>query len=247
MAPDHRLLILSCSERKRSEPDLLPAIERYDGPPFRVLRKFLRERLREAQSLDIFILSAEFGLIPAGHPIPYYDHRMTPGRAHDLQPLVLYKLKEILDGGRYHELFISVGRDYLQALAGYSSLIPGGLRLILSTGTQGRKLGQLRDWLYGSPPMLRPKQDTSLKKGHARIRGIEITMTSQQVLDVARQALVEGRGDPVRYQGWYVQVDDQRAAPKWLVSQLTGLPVSAFVTGEARRILEQLGIELVRV
>jgi len=67
------------------------------------------------------------------------------------------------------------------------------------------------------------------------------------VINVARQALAEGRGDPSRYQSWYVPIDGQRVSPKWLVSQLTGLPVSAFVTGEARRLLEQLGIEVMRV
>src|SRR5262245_4306372 len=37
------LLIMACSQRKRSEPNLLPAIERYDGVHFRVLRKAQRE------------------------------------------------------------------------------------------------------------------------------------------------------------------------------------------------------------
>ena len=42
MTADHRLLILSCSQRKRPDRVLLPALERYDGPVFRMLRKFLR-------------------------------------------------------------------------------------------------------------------------------------------------------------------------------------------------------------
>jgi hypothetical protein len=37
------MLILACSRRKRPDEGLLPAIERYDGPAFRVLRRFLRE------------------------------------------------------------------------------------------------------------------------------------------------------------------------------------------------------------
>lgn len=56
MASDCRLLILSCSQRKRSTSNLLPAIERYDGPAFQVLRKFLREFPLEAESLDVYIL-----------------------------------------------------------------------------------------------------------------------------------------------------------------------------------------------
>ena len=40
--PD-RMLILACSRRKRPDEGLLPAIERYDGPALRVVRRFLRE------------------------------------------------------------------------------------------------------------------------------------------------------------------------------------------------------------
>jgi hypothetical protein len=33
------LLILACSQRKRPDPGLLPAIERYDGVNFRIFEK----------------------------------------------------------------------------------------------------------------------------------------------------------------------------------------------------------------
>jgi hypothetical protein len=37
------MLILACSRRKRPDEGLLPAIEPYDGPAFRMVRRFLRE------------------------------------------------------------------------------------------------------------------------------------------------------------------------------------------------------------
>ena len=37
------LLIVTCSQRKRSDPELLPALERYDGIFFRIIRKARRE------------------------------------------------------------------------------------------------------------------------------------------------------------------------------------------------------------
>ena len=80
-----RLLILGCSQKKRPDSGLLPALTRYDGPMFRVLRKFLRECPGEAQGLEIYILSAEFGLIPASQPIPNYDRRMTLQQANILR------------------------------------------------------------------------------------------------------------------------------------------------------------------
>jgi hypothetical protein len=212
MASGRRLLILSCSQRKRPDPGLLPAIERYDGRAFRVLRKFFRERPLEMPCLDAYILSAEFGLLAANQPIPNYDRRMTPKRASDLRPQTLTTLESILKDAQYEKLFISVGKDYLQALAGYELLAPTGLKATVSTGTQGRKLAALRDWLYGSPPSLPRKPVHMPEQGKVCIRGVEITLTPEQVLEVARQALIEGRGDPTRYQSWYVQVDDQRVA-----------------------------------
>ncbi len=39
-----RLLVLACSARKRFEACALPAIERYDGVNFRILKKLQREQ-----------------------------------------------------------------------------------------------------------------------------------------------------------------------------------------------------------
>jgi hypothetical protein len=66
-------------------------------------------------------------------------------------------------------------------------------------------------------------------------------------MEIARQAIVDNPQNATNYQSWYIQIDDQRVAPKWLVSQLTGLPVSDFVTTDARRLLAQLGFEVKRV
>lgn len=237
------LLILACSQRKRADQGLLPAIARYNGPSFQVLRKFLRSCPGSAHALDVYILSARFGLIPASQAIPNYDFRMTPQQASKLNSQVLAKLKRVLRGRKYGRLLVSVGKDYLQALAGYQSLIPPDLKVTISISPPGRKLSELQDWLYGDAP----QTSTPSRTGAARIRGIEIKLTSEQVLDIACQALARGEGNPDSYHSWYVRVNGQRVSPKWLISQLTGLPVSSFVTDEARRVLAQLGIDVVRV
>ena len=62
------LLVMGCSETKRT-PGLLPAIDRYDGSAYRVLRSYLRERewptnlsiaVLSAKSLAVFILTIFF-------------------------------------------------------------------------------------------------------------------------------------------------------------------------------------------
>ena len=111
-----RLLILSCSERKRPIQGLLPALERYNGPAYQVLNKFLRVHPSEAQSLDVYILSAEFGLISASEPIPDYDRRMASQRVEELQQPTLNELKQILIDKQYEEFFINLGKDYLTGI-----------------------------------------------------------------------------------------------------------------------------------
>jgi cytoplasmic iron level regulating protein YaaA (DUF328/UPF0246 family) len=86
-----RVLILACSARKKVAESLMPAIERYDGPSFRVLRKFLRTSTEE---VGIWILSAEFGLIPSCEPIPWYDCRMTISRARQLRGPTIKRLQD---------------------------------------------------------------------------------------------------------------------------------------------------------
>ncbi|MEG3905388.1 hypothetical protein QUB19_10500 [Microcoleus sp. B4-C5] len=237
------LLILACSQRKRSDADSLPAIERYDGPTFRLLRRFLRKQ--PSARLEIYILSAKFGLIPSDYQIPNYDQRMTKMRSRQLQAEVIAKFEDILSAKSYQKLCICLGRDYLLALDKYDMLIKSGLAVRIATGSLGKKLATLHDWLYGKPPELASRQAIDLQ-GKACLKGIEVVMTAAEVLDVARQALVEGKGNPASYQSWYVLVGDRRVSPKWVVSLLTGLPVSAFHSIAARRMLQQLGVEIYR-
>lgn len=235
------LLILACSQRKRLDTESLPAIERYDGPTFRLLRRFLRKQ--PSAPLEIYILSAKFGLIPSDYLIPNYDQRMTKTRSRQLQPEVIAKFENILNAKSYQQLCICLGRDYFLALDKYDMLIKSGLAVRIATGSLGKKLATLHDWLYGKPPELANGQAIDLQ-GKACLKGIEVVMTAAEVLDVARQALVEGKGNPASYQSWYVLVGDRRVSPKWVVSLLTGLPVSDFHSIAARRMLQQLGITI---
>jgi hypothetical protein len=242
-AIDSRLLILSCSRKKRASSRLLPALERYDGPAFQVLRKFIVECPAEASKLDIRILSAKFGLIPAAQPIPCYDKVVTEHQATVLNPKVLAEMERLLTRRKYRKLLINVGQNYLPALAGYEALVSSDMEVTQALGSSGRRQTMLRDWLRGEPQLPLP----ITPQGRARIRGIEIVLTPEEVMERACRALASGDGDSQAFQSWYVQVNGHQVSPKWLVSQLAGLPVSNFVSDEARRVLAQLGIEVRRI
>ncbi len=239
-----RCLILSCSRAKREDPLPLPAVERYDGPAFRVVRQFLREADSTLRDVDVFVLSARHGLIAATTPIHNYDQRMTPARAVELRPQVLERLQELLQP-EYAEVFLSLGRSYLRAVEGFDDLVPDGTRVIVSRAPVGKRLAELKRWLYRLPegtPGPRREERPVLAVGYATLRGQRIEATAEEVLALARQALAEGRGDPWNFRGWYTLVDGEKVSTKWLVSLLSGLPVSAFQASEARRVLRRLGV-----
>lgn len=240
-----RLLILACSQRKRPHPCLLAAIDRYDGPTFRVLRRSLRTEL--PHTTDVYILSAEFGLIPASQPTPNYDRRMTIERARALRPSVVTELNKVFTNSDYVKVFICMGQIYLNALEGFDESAPPSDVTWAVTGSLGRRLSQLHDWLNGCPPLHHDAPQLTAGDRRITIRGVEIQETAAHVLDVARQGLDDNADGVNSYQSWYVSVEARRVAPKWLVSQLSGLPVSAFATGEACRVLMQLGIAVERV
>lgn len=142
----NRLLIIACCQRKNPSAGLAPAIERYDGPTFRVLRKFLREEREHA--LEIRILSAKFGLIGPGEMIPDYDCRLTADAAKRLRPTVLAKLRTVLQSSQVKAVGLCLGRDYGQVVGEIETYLPVGTRLEHLSGGLGRRLTQLRDWLH---------------------------------------------------------------------------------------------------
>jgi len=257
-----RLLILSCSQKKRPGPAPLPAIERYDGPAYRVLRKYLRSEPIAPPST--WVLSAKYGLVNADHPMQDYDQRMTEELAKALRPAIQKRLRSLLYSTTPGpgELFLYASGSYLSTLGfdqesglvGYDvrNEVSGGnnnrerpIKAKLASGRIGGRVAELRDWLYGSPPS---PPDVMPHKGAELVvfRGVELRLTVQ---DVLLRAAAEAVQDPVgaaRFEAWYVQVGERRVAPKWLVSMLSGVPVSNFRTSDARHLLAQLGIEVCR-
>ena len=139
------LLIISCSQRKVESDEFLAAIDRYDGPTYRTLRK-MRDAGIEPKNVDVFIISAKHGLIPCQKPIDNYDLRMTPERADMLRPRVQDKLKSLMDTkrGGYDQVFINLGKTYMRTLEGFHW---GLVSTMEATGGIGLKTQQMKVWL----------------------------------------------------------------------------------------------------
>jgi len=147
---NHRLLIIGCSRAKSDSREPLPAISRYDGPLFRVLRKYLRSDGANAKDLTIYVLSAEYGLIDEQCPILYYDQRMTLRRAAELRSASLVRLQGCFAVHSYHTLHLSLGRIYLSAIQGWKDLVPDVISVDIAAGSIGQRAAALKRWLWES-------------------------------------------------------------------------------------------------
>jgi hypothetical protein len=133
----NRLLVIACSGRKKPASEEMPAIERYDGPAFRVLRKFLRDR--KGPEPRILILSGKYGLLDAVTPIRDYDFRITPASADKLRPAVLKRLRKVLRAGPICSVGVCLGRDYRHAVEGLEAELPEGATVDVIGGGLGQR------------------------------------------------------------------------------------------------------------
>lgn len=136
-------MILACSATKRVDEGVLPAVERYDGPQYRVLRNRLRS-VTWPEELSVGVLSAEFGLMGGMTSIPNYDRRIDAERAGVMRAQVTTLLGE---WGRSHDaVTLWLGEEYLRAVD-LEALKSTGLVHAVVKGGIGEKLHQLRSQL----------------------------------------------------------------------------------------------------
>ena len=234
-----RALILTCSRAKRGSDDLLPALERYDGPAFRVLRRFIRDGKHPVPVVKI--ISAEYGLIDLHVPIRHYDRRMTKSRAEELRDDVAAGIAPMCRSHAITNVMVWASDPYRSAMDGCWPSLTNSVQLHVASGSIGRRVSHLREWLYGQPPCTENLQ----VEGRAVLRGVEVNATVADVVAVARRGKDDTRAS--RFETWYVPVDERKVAPKWLVSKLTGLPVADFRTADALVVLSKLGVAVERV
>lgn len=141
------LLLLACAQRKFQTPGPLPAMERYDGVNYRVLRK-LRYENRWPECCDIRIISALHGLIGPEHILGYYDLKMTRPRALYLQSQVSAGLDALLAPRPYAEIFVNLGKTYLLATQSSVELwTEPQCAVRIAAGSIGVKMAAMRQWL----------------------------------------------------------------------------------------------------
>lgn len=139
-----RLLIIPCAKDKVDRAGTMPAYKRYDGPLYRMLRKYIHD-FSNNDGLDIMILSAKYGLIAPKERIINYDQRMTPERARELAPSCKQILEDLIKKKEYERVIVNLGADYLPAIeaALQSQTIP----VTFIGGRTGQRLAEVKKWI----------------------------------------------------------------------------------------------------
>lgn len=233
-----RLLLLGCSARKRTGAGPLPALALYDGPQFRLVRRYLAGRPEQPPA--VHVLSAEHGLLRADQPLAPYDRHMTAFRARQIRSDVTSALERLLEEVPCQEVLAPLGRVYLASID--LERLTGRCDARWSTlrGTPGGKLNALYSWLHGTPPQPPGKP----RGGEPWLRGVPVPHDAGSAVAAARRALASGELPGSSPESWYVQVDDARLPVKWLAALLSGLGPDRFHTHDACRLLVQLGLQV---
>jgi len=146
-----KLLIMGCSAGKNPVECAVEASKLYKGGLWNVLNKNLggADKVPEAiggAGIDLHILSAKHGLIPADELIENYDQLLTKGRASEIlgDKKMTQNISDVL--GRYEpeNVFVAAGKDYRE-------LIKKTMNREYPTFQGARGIGdqrkQLKEWL----------------------------------------------------------------------------------------------------
>jgi len=141
------LVILGCSQRKIQTDGALPAINRYDGPVFRVIRRYLRED--PGKRPEIYVLSGKFGLIEASTRIPHYDEKLDPAGCDRLRPQINRTLRDLVCRRQFDEILIVASKLYVKLLLQSLLSIGATVRVFAAPPGNGPPLTCLHGWLRG--------------------------------------------------------------------------------------------------
>ena len=158
-----KLLVLSCSQAKRDCGGLLPALDRYDGPPYRVLRKFLRD-YQWPKDVSIGVLSARYGLFGILKGIENYDERMDAATAKAKASECSRTLKKWAPD--HQKVYLSLGRDYLPAVQPALDGLDNKKEVF--QGPIGLKMSQIKSFLNNTSPNPRMKAEVEGGTGKTR-------------------------------------------------------------------------------
>jgi hypothetical protein len=224
-----KLLILGCSKLKRL--DSGPALDIYDGPAFRLLRK--RKPLLTCD-IDVLIVSARYGLISATEPIERYDETLSTKRAQSLAPRVQEQVR-VLVSGPYDSALIAAPSAYVNLLP-LGTLRQESATLAVCSNSQGRSLAFLLEWL-GFKAVSDPRSRSSI----GPFKAMRDSLSKDNLVALAAEANELTSRRAAFRPSWFVTIGSITVPVKSLVTLWTGVPASDFETLHALTLLRHFG------
>ena len=137
------LLLQACSKTKRETETPTKAMDVYNGYYFKIIKKAIHEGCFD-DCIDIYILSAKYGVVDPTDEITTYDYKMDQDRAKQLNEEVVSKIEKEFNKKDYQYLIINLGQPYQEAVSGIENRINGEIvRLSGGLGERGAELKQL--------------------------------------------------------------------------------------------------------
>lgn len=138
--PENSLIIIPCSKNKSNVSEG-KAIDIYDGPFYRILRK------NKSCNSDVLIISAKYGLLESDDRISPYDLKMTTEIANSLKEEVQEDLKQILSKGNYDRILINLGKVYWGVLEDFDFEMFGTPKIDILEGPIWARNRSLKEWV----------------------------------------------------------------------------------------------------
>jgi hypothetical protein len=146
-----KLLILGPSYRRNPAPEPVPAIERYDGLFYRIIRRNM-DKIKE-KYIDIIIITEDLEVVTPETKLPYkppigskWKTLPSASRNPEKTEEIRSKILKIVKSRKYDEIFIALNRHY-QALL--PDLTPYTKKIIARFEGLGPKAKSLKEWLSG--------------------------------------------------------------------------------------------------
>lgn len=140
----NRLLVIGCSNRKKEVMSLAPAIDMYDGPMFRIIRKMINKQ-QFPNDVHVMILSAKYGIMGMYDMIQNYDLKITDIKTHEMRQDVSRNVEKFLICKQFIEGFINLGETYQDAFE-----VTFNFPLQFAQGKIGERQSQTKNWITSS-------------------------------------------------------------------------------------------------
>lgn len=200
-----RVVILNCTNRKRRDPQGIPALFRYDDGAWKMLRRFYETATAEQlYRMNPYVISGRYGMQPADFTTFNYDEkiRATP----ELGAQVAISIDRIF-ALKPKEVFFHLTRPYLDIVEDFFPMYT--------------KIRMLHCWLnaIAYTPIEPPQriEGSDPPKDKVVLAGITIPYTKETLTERAAHILETSPSHTAfKFKTWFVRIRQHRVSVDWL-------------------------------